>query len=109
MRYKIKILMSFSSLLAKHVNQKFVTVGLDFFKQTKYLDVMCSTPKIGTDSPPSAPLDTIHEAETPTHAGAKRLPPPTLPKPKARPLPPPKPKKSVPEINGSGEMFQVRF
>ena len=70
---------------------------------------MCSTPKIGTDSPPSAPLDTIHEADTPTHAGAKRLPPPTLPKPKARPLPPPKPKKSVQEINGSGEMFQVRF
>jgi len=77
--------------------------------------VMCSTPKSSAEAassspPPATPLQTIHEADTPTHAPAK-VPPPTLPKPKNRPLPPPKPKKSVDnnnkvDANGTGEIFQ---
>ena len=73
--------------------------------------VMCSTPKSShpssSSSPPGAAqqqLDTIPESEAVRQQQSRRLPPPTLPKPKSRPLPPPKPKK--PE---SGEdSFQVR-
>ncbi len=69
---------------------------------------MCSTPKSSHQSPASGQhqLDTIPESDNPggrQQLSAKRLPPPTLPKPKSRPQPPPKPKK--PE---SGEdSFQV--
>jgi len=83
--------------------------------------VMCSTPKSNNTvvemSPPSSSnhhsphLQTIPEGpDTPTHSaaangnGGKRLPPPTLPKPKNRPQVPAKPVSG--EVNGTGEHFQ---
>ena len=76
-----------------------------------------STPRLNTSHGPSPGLDTIPEGDIiPDHHPAKKLPPPTLPKPKkvsavkvGPPAPPPKPKKrSEPEkTNGdSSGSFQ---